>query len=38
MQGAYTTGKEQGQMIANDLLRMEIEQDNVYDIGVHEEL
>jgi len=39
MQGAYMTGKEQGQMIADDLLRMESFASSVDDIMVvHDEL
>ena len=42
MQGAYLSGKEKGQMIADDLLRVRIEEDNeghvLVDNLVHEEL
>ena len=37
MQGAHLTGKEQGQMIAGDLMQMETKED-CDDIVIHEEL
>jgi len=39
MQGAYLTGQEQGQMIADDLLRLKSFESNADDIMVvHDEL